>query len=95
MIELITQTREGPEFLLGGGPRATLALYRGSQALAAINGRGFVLPDDAKSLFPAVLGHRVMLSAESRIQRLTVDQALAAAADRVDAPIVTATDAGA
>ena len=53
---------------LGASPRATLALYRASQALAAIDGRAYVLPDDVKRLAPAVLAHRLITTAQSRLR---------------------------
>jgi MoxR-like ATPase len=53
---------------LGASPRATLALYRSAQALAAIKGRPYVLPDDIKRLAPAVLTHRVITTAQSRLR---------------------------
>ncbi len=56
---------------LGGSPRASLALYRSSQALAAIRGQSFITPDDVKRLAPAVLGHRLILKPESRLRKVT------------------------
>ncbi|HMF17730.1 MAG TPA: magnesium chelatase, partial [Gemmataceae bacterium] len=48
-----------------------IALYRTGQALAAISGRDFVLPDDIKRMAPAVLGHRIILKPESRLRKQT------------------------
>src|SRR5207302_744180 len=53
---------------LGASPRATLALYRASQALAGLHGRSYVLPDDVKRLAAAVLTHRVITSAQARLR---------------------------
>src|SRR3954447_1406256 len=60
-VSLVRATRERKEVHIGGSPRASVALYRAGQALAYLDGRDFVLPDDVKSVAPAVLGHRVVL----------------------------------
>jgi MoxR-like ATPase len=66
IVTLVRATREWAGVLLGGSPRASLALYRGARALACVRGRAYVLPDDVKVLAPAVLGHRIMLTAQAR-----------------------------
>ena len=71
IVELIHRTREHHDVLLGGSPRASLALYRGSQAFAAIRGHDFVMPDDIKRLAPAILCHRIILKPESRLRKVT------------------------
>ncbi len=71
IVELIRRSREHPDVLLGGSPRASLALYRSAQALAAIRGQSFVTPDDVKRMAPAVLGHRLILKPESRLRKVT------------------------
>ena len=55
-------------FASGPAPRATQALYRASQALAAINGRNYVIPDDIKQLAASVLAHRLILNSETRLR---------------------------
>ncbi|HLG52103.1 MAG TPA: MoxR family ATPase [Chloroflexota bacterium] len=62
LVDLVRATRAHAGITLGASPRATLALYRGSQALAALEGRSFVLPDDVKRLAGPVLGHRLLLA---------------------------------
>ena len=71
IVELIRRTREHPDVLLGGSPRASLALYRAAQALAAIRGHEFITPDDIKRLAPAILCHRIILKPESRLRKVT------------------------
>jgi MoxR-like ATPase len=71
LLEIVHGTREHEDVLLGGSPRASIALFRTGQALAAIQGRDFVLPDDIKRMAPAVLGHRLILKAESRLRKKT------------------------
>lgn len=65
ILEVIGKTRANPSIALGGSPRASLALYRSCQALAFVQGRDFVLPDDVKQLAMPVLGHRLILSTEA------------------------------
>jgi MoxR-like ATPase len=57
--------------VLGASPRGSHALYRGSQAYAAVNGRDYVLPDDVKKLAPTILAHRCLLHPESALRGLT------------------------
>jgi MoxR-like ATPase len=71
IVDVIRRTREHPDVLLGGSPRASLALHRASQAVAAIRGQDFVTPDDVKRMAPAVLGHRIILKPESRLRKVT------------------------
>ncbi len=68
VVRMVRASRLHAAVELGASPRATLALYRASQAFAAIHGRGYVLPDDVKRLAPAVLTHRMIASAQSRLR---------------------------
>jgi MoxR-like ATPase len=68
IVRLVRASRLHPSIELGASPRATLALYRAAQALAGIQGRAYVLPDDVKRLVPAVLTHRLITSAQSRLR---------------------------
>jgi len=68
IIRLVDATRSHHDILLGGSPRATLALFKTAQALAAIRGRDHVLPDDVKNLAIPVLSHRLMLRPESELR---------------------------
>ena len=68
VVRLVRASRLHASIELGASPRATLALYRASQALAAIDGRAYVLPDDVKRLAPAVLAHRLITTAQSRLR---------------------------
>jgi MoxR-like ATPase len=82
VVALVRGTREHTAVRLGASPRATLALFHAAQALAAIRGRTFVVPDDVKSLAGPVLGHRLLLTSQSRLRgrsELTVlDEVVAA-----------------
>ncbi|HLJ97098.1 MAG TPA: MoxR family ATPase [Gemmataceae bacterium] len=71
LLEIVQRTREHDEVHLGGSPRASIALFRTSQAVAAISGRNFVLPDDVKRMVHPVLAHRLILRPESRLRKIT------------------------
>jgi MoxR-like ATPase len=68
VLAVVRSTRQHEAVELGASPRATLALYKSSQALAAIQGRGYVLPDDVKRMAAPVLSHRLMLSTRTRLR---------------------------
>jgi len=87
IIRLIHATREQDSVLLGASPRAMLALYRASQALAALRGRGFVIPDDIKYLAPATLGHRIISRMESHLRGQTAGETLQRIINSVFVPI--------
>jgi MoxR-like ATPase len=74
IIDIVRQTREHPEVYLGASPRGSLALYRTSQAWAAITGRDYVLPDDIKALAVSSLAHRVILGPGARLRDLNAEQ---------------------
>jgi MoxR-like ATPase len=86
IVELIRHSREHPDILLGGSPRASLALYRSAQALAAIRGQSFITPDDVKRLMPSVLGHRLILKPESRLRKVTTGSVIDELLDSVPVP---------
>jgi MoxR-like ATPase len=71
LLEIVHASRQHEDVSLGGSPRASLGLFRTAQALAAIEGRDFVLPDDVKRMASPVLGHRLILKPESRLRKLT------------------------
>ncbi len=71
ILRLVQATRTHPDLALGASPRGTLALSKAAQALAAIRGRDFVLPDDVKVLAAPVLEHRLIVSPESSLRGRT------------------------
>src|SRR5215218_1786844 len=71
VLEIVHASRAHEDVLLGGSPRASLALFRTAQALAAIGGRDFALPDDVKKMAQPVLAHRLILKPESRLRKRT------------------------
>jgi MoxR-like ATPase len=76
VVDLATATRNHPALQLGMSPRSTLALQRASQALAASQGREYVIPDDIKALFGPVVEHRLVLSAEAVISGVELPEVL-------------------
>ena len=87
IIDIIRATREHSSLQLGASPRAMLALYRASQALAALRGRNFVIPDEVKYLVPFVLVHRVIPKAESHLRGHTAAEALQEIVNSVFVPV--------
>jgi len=87
IVSLARATREHASVELGASPRATLALFRASRALAAVRGRDYVLPDDVKQLAPAVLGHRIMLSSQSRLRGRDAESLVRDLLDQLPVPV--------
>jgi MoxR-like ATPase len=73
VVELVDQTRRHADVYLGASPRGSLTLYRTGQALAAMRGQDFVLPDDIKGLALPALAHRVIVSPRARLRDLTAE----------------------
>ncbi len=73
LMQIVHDTREHEDLSLGGSPRASIAIFRTAQALAALRGRNFVLPDDVKRVAGPVLTHRVILKPESRLRKVTAE----------------------
>jgi MoxR-like ATPase len=78
VVEIASRTRQHPEVYLGASPRGSLALYRASQAQAALRGREYVLPDDIKSLAVPALAHRLILGPSARLKNLSADDVVQA-----------------
>jgi len=70
--DIIVKTRRDPQILLGGSPRASLALLGGAKARAAIMGRDYVIPDDIKAIAVNVLNHRLILKPEVELEGISV-----------------------
>ena len=66
IVNLVTMTRQNEDIYLGVSPRGSIALMKASKALAYIQGREYVLPDDVKYLAPFVLSHRLILTPEAK-----------------------------
>ena len=84
----ITQaTRKHSGLNLGASPRAGLALYKTSQARAALDGRDFVTPADVKAMAESVLAHRMILTSNSRLRGRTTEQIVNEVLGSVPVPI--------
>jgi len=86
VVALIRATREHDDIQLGASPRATVALYRVAQAAAVLAGRGFVLPDDVKTVAGAVLAHRLVVDLDRSLRGATPESALASILGSVPVP---------
>jgi MoxR-like ATPase len=86
LVDLVRATREHESVLVGAGPRATQALLLASRARAALEGRDYVTPDDARGLVGPVLGHRLVLRPEFEIEGLTIDEVLGRILEQVAVP---------
>ena len=71
IVNLITASRRHPDVYLGSSPRGSLALFRTSQARAAMAGRDYVIPDDVKALAEVTLAHRIIVGPAARIKNIT------------------------
>jgi MoxR-like ATPase len=86
IVQIIRATREHYDIILGGSPRASMALLRCGQSLAAMRGYNFVLPDDVKQITTYVLGHRLILRPESRLRKKNIPGVLKEVLDSVPVP---------
>jgi MoxR-like ATPase len=87
IVRVVRATREHRHVDLGVSPRGALALYRTAQALAAIRGRTFIIPDDVKALTPAVLTHRIMISPQTRLRGRKPEEVVAEIVSEVPVPV--------
>jgi MoxR-like ATPase len=76
IVGLAEATRQDPELLLGVSPRGSLALFKAAQALAAVRGREYVIPDDIKVLVPLILAHRLILTPDAELRGRTAQAIL-------------------
>jgi MoxR-like ATPase len=86
VVELIGSTRRSADLRLGASPRATIHLVRAARARAAMEGRGYVVPDDVQALAVPVLAHRLLLTAEAQIGCRTAAEVVAALVRALPAP---------
>jgi MoxR-like ATPase len=83
---LVRRTREWPSLSLGASPRAAISLMMVAKAMAAMDGRGYLIPDDVKSVAPPVLRHRIMLKPEADLEGITADQVVRDVIAAVEVP---------
>jgi MoxR-like ATPase len=86
LVHLIAATRAAHQVVLGGSPRATVSLLRCARALAALEGRTFITPDDVKLIARPVLRHRIILRPEMELEGLTADHLIDSVLTAVPVP---------
>lgn len=86
IAKLTHQTRNHKSIYLGASPRASLAIMNASKAIAAINGRDFVIPEDILEVVPPVLRHRIILSPDKEMEGITEDNVLKQIIQTMDIP---------
>ena len=86
IVSVVTATRKHPDIYLGASPRGSIALYRTSQARAAIVGRDYVIPDDIKALAVATLSHRMIISPAARLKNVVSSQVVQEIIETVPVP---------
>ena len=89
ILHIVHATREHNDLALGGSPRASIALFRASQAMAAVRGHEFVMPDDVKRMARPVLEHRVIVRPESRLRKLNGEKIIGEILDEVPVPVTS------
>lgn len=87
VVNVCRATRDHDDIELGASPRATMALYHTCQALAAIRGREFVIPDDVKTMAPYVLTHRLMVNPQTRLRGREPEDVIREVVETVAVPI--------
>ncbi len=87
LLDIVDGTRTHSSALLGASPRGSLALLHTSQALAALEGRNFVKPDDVKRLARLVLPHRIIVRPEQRMRGVSADSIVDQVLQQVPAPV--------
>jgi len=86
VVSLVRRTRDWPSVSLGGSPRAAVGLFFVARALAGMDGRDYLLPDDVKAAALPVLRHRLLLKPEADLEGLTSDQVISQIIASVEVP---------
>ena len=84
ILAIVGATRSHADVALGASPRGSLALYKTGQALAALHGRDYVIPDDVKALVPLALAHRLIVKPESQLRGRTAEAILGEILERTE-----------
>ena len=86
IVHLVESTRSHRDVALGASPRASLGLFRASRALALVQDRDFVIPDDIKDLAPSVIAHRIILSPSARMRGMRAEDVVGELLEEVAVP---------
>jgi MoxR-like ATPase len=87
LVALVRATREHEDVRMGASPRSSVSLYRAAQAWALLEGRGFVLPDDVRTIAHAVLDHRLLLDVDRELRGATVGGVVESVLESVPVPL--------
>lgn len=90
LLQIVSETRNHGDLALGGSPRATIALFRCAQAMAAIRGREYAMPDDIKKIIEPVMNHRLIVRPESRLRKVTADKVIEEIVGEIAVPTIEA-----
>ncbi len=88
IIDLVQATRSNKNVVLAASPRASIALLKASSANALMNGRNYVIPQDVNDMYAYVVGHRIVLSAEAKLERMTNYDVLEEIRSSIKAPVL-------
>jgi MoxR-like ATPase len=86
ILDIIGATRQDNRLLIGVSPRGSIAMFKGSQALAAVRGRDYAVPEDVRDVCGPVLRKRLLLKSEHTAKGVTEDQAVASLLDSIEVP---------
>ena len=86
IVGIVQLTRRAKSIYLGASPRASVALLRSAKAMALLDGRDFMTPDDVKRVAPAVLSHRLVLTAEAEMEGFTPEKVVRRILEQVEVP---------
>ncbi|UJH66884.1 MoxR family ATPase [Allomuricauda sp. SCSIO 65647] len=86
IASIVNNTRTNANLYLGASPRASIALMDASKAMAAINGRDFVTPDDIKKVAYPILGHRIILTPEREMEGITTEKVVQQIVEGIEVP---------
>jgi MoxR-like ATPase len=89
VVDVARATRDHDDVAVGVSPRGTMALYHTVQALAAIRGRDYVIPDDVKYLAPFVLTHRIIVNPKTRLRGRTPADVVSDIVESIPVPVET------
>ena len=86
IVSLVQKTRSHPQIKVGASPRASRTLYQGGKAWAAMQGRSYVIPEDIQTIFGPVMNHRITLTSEARLKKITAEGVLSEIIDGTNVP---------
>ena len=88
ILDIVEATRKDHRLRLGVSPRGSLGLYKGAQALAAIRGRDYAIPEDVKELFIPICAKRVIVRSEYLVKGIEAEEILTEDSERVEVPVL-------